>query len=181
MNIPAHIPTNNGKWSDPASPGNSVWLPDMSCVPHGSNDPYHPKKFRTLVLMNILKPVSLKGISLLKVALVKTNMTRMVAGLAGVRFINNEPQFWPYAIATVKLQQYLDCRYGSEGTMPEADRVLAAELGVSTGELRQWINDNQYVWHERQDGRRIDLISHDIHGNIPHTGGISVNKMRHGK
>jgi hypothetical protein len=105
-------------------------------------------------------------------------MLRMIFGLAGVRFINNEPQFWSYAIATVKLQEYRDTRYGSEGTMPEADNVLAGRLGVSVSEVRQWINDNQYVWHERQDGRRIDLLCHDIHGNIPHTGGISVNKMR---
>jgi hypothetical protein len=99
----------------------------------------------------------------------------------GCDFINNEPQFWPYAIATVKLQEYLVSRYGSAGTMPEADRFLAARLGVSVGEVRQWINNNQYVWHERQDGQRIDLLCHDIHGNIPHTGGISANKERNGK
>jgi hypothetical protein len=34
------------------------------------------------------------------------------------------------------------------------------------------------VWHERQDGKRIDLLCHDIHGNIPHSGGISANKQR---
>jgi hypothetical protein len=176
-----HIPTRNGRWSNPASPGNSVWLPDMGSIPQSSNDPYKPRKFRYLVLMNFFRPVSLKGVSFLKAALVKINMLRMFFGRAGVRFINNEPQFWPYAIATVKLQEYLDTRYGSAGTMPEADRILAARLGVSAGEVRQWINDNQYVWHERQDGRRIDLLCHDIHGNIPHTGGISVNKMRNGK
>ena len=49
-------------------------------------------------------------------------------------------------------------------------------IGENT--VRQWINDNQYVWHERQDGKRIDLLCHDIHGNIPHTGGISRNKAR---
>jgi hypothetical protein len=153
----------------------------MGSIPQNSNDPYRPRKFRDLVLMNFFKPVSLKGISLLKIALVKINMLRMVFGLAGVRFVNNEPQFWPYAIATVKLQEYLDARYGSAGTMPEADRLLAAQLGVSVGALRQWINDNQYVWHERQDGKRIDLLCHDIHGNIPHSGGISANKIRNGK
>jgi hypothetical protein len=128
--------------------------------------------------MNLFKPVTLRGVSFLKVLFVKINMLRMVFGLAGVRFINNEPQFWPYAIATVKLREYLDSRYGSAGTMPEADRVLAARCGVSVNDVRQWINDNQYVWHERQDGRCIDLLCHDIHGNIPHTGGISVNKRR---
>jgi hypothetical protein len=175
-----HIPTRNGRWSNPASPGNSVWFPDMDCIPQGSNDPYRPRKFRRLVLMHIFKPVSLKGVSFLKAALVKINMLRMVFGLAGVRFIKGEPQFWPFAIATVKLSAYLDTRYGSAGTMPEADRLLAERFGISVNEVRQWINDNQYVWHERQDGRRIDLLSHDIHGNIPHTGGISVNKTRNG-
>ena len=64
--------------------------------------------------------------------------------------------------------------------MPEADKILAAKLGVDEYQVRQWINDNQYVWHERQDGRRIDLVCHDIHTNIPHTGGIAANKHRMG-
>jgi hypothetical protein len=86
MNISAHIPMRNGRWSDPASPGNSVWFPDMGSIPQSSNDPYRPRTFRRLVLMNFFKPVSLKGVSFLKVTLVKINMLRMFFGLAGVRF-----------------------------------------------------------------------------------------------
>jgi hypothetical protein len=175
-----HIPMRNGRWSDPSSPGNSVWFPDMGSIPQGSNDPYRPKTFRRLVLMNFFKPVSLKRISFLKVALVKINMLRMIFGLAGVRFIKGEPQFWPFAITTLKLQEYLDTRYGGQGTMPMADKILAQRLDITVNEIRQWINDNQYVWHERQDGKHIDLLCHDIHGNIPHTGGISANKIRNG-
>jgi hypothetical protein len=101
-------------------------------------------------------------------------------GVIGVRFRNGEPDFRPFAIASVKLKEYLDTRYGSGGTMPQADKVLAQKLNISESFIRKWIDDNQYVWHERQDGKRIDLLTHDIHGNIPHTGGISVNKMRNG-
>jgi hypothetical protein len=170
-----HIPTNNGRWS--GDPGNSVWFPDMESVPLGANDPYKPKTFKELLKLNIAKPITL-GISPLKTGMVKLNFSRLASGFLGVRFKNGEPDFSPFAIATVKLDQYLDTRYGSSGTMPLADKLLAKQLGSTEGAVRQWINDNQYVWHERQDGRRIDLLPHDIHGNVPHTGGIALNRER---
>jgi hypothetical protein len=59
----SHIPQNNGRWSDPARPGDSVWFPDMDSVPAGSNDPYRPKTFRQLVMLNFWIPLNLGGIS----------------------------------------------------------------------------------------------------------------------
>jgi hypothetical protein len=170
-----HIPVNNGRWS--GVPGDSVWFPDMDSVPSGANDPYKPKAFRQLIKLNIVKSITL-GVSSVKIGFVKFNLTRMAMGLKGVNFRNGEPDFSPFAIATVKIGQYLDTRYGSQGTMPLADKILAGRLGIPESAVRNWINDNQYVWHERQDGRYIDLLPHDIHGNVPHTGGISINKER---
>jgi len=40
--------------------------------------------------------------------------------------------------------------------MPEADKILAEKLRRTENQIRQWINDNQYVWHERRDGRCVD-------------------------
>jgi hypothetical protein len=114
----------------------------------------------------------------MKISLVKFALSRLALGLTGIRFKNGEPDFSPFAIATVKTGQYLDTRYGRQGTMPLADRLLAGRIDISERMVRNWINDNQYVWHERQDGRRIDLLPHDIHGNITHTGGIAINKER---
>jgi hypothetical protein len=176
-----HIPQSNGHWQNPQSPGNSVWFPDLHCIPQGSNDPYRPYTFKRLIVMNYMKPLNLPGLSPLKIAGVKVNLFRLSLGSIGIRFSNSEPDFRPFAIATVKIKPLLDNRYGVAGTMTYADKLLASRLGLSENTVRQWINDNQYVWHERQDGRHIDLLSHDIHGNIPHTGGISKNRERLGR
>jgi hypothetical protein len=173
-----HIPQNNGKWSDVEKPGDSVWFPDMESVPERSNDPYTPHTFRRLVIMNINKDYKSIGFSSLRITALKANLLFFAMGMKGIRFTNNEPDFSPFAIATVKLKNYLTDRYGNSGTMVEADKILAKKLGVDENQIRQWINDNQYVWHERQDGKRIDLLCHDIHGNVSHTGGISANKAR---
>lgn len=173
-----HIPQHNGRWADPQIPGNSVWFPDMECVPNSANDPLHPRKWKRLVMAHFFRPVTLRGISAIRAATLKINLLLLAQGVIGVRFRNNEPDFAPFALATVRVDSFMDTRYGSEGTMHAADKALARRLGITEGEVRQWINDNQYVWHERQDGRRIDLLCHDIHGNIPHSGGIAANKAR---
>jgi hypothetical protein len=175
----AHIPESGGRWS--GAPGNSVWFPDMDGIPGGSNNPYHPKTFKTLMLMRIAQPLDLPGLSVLVKLKVKSNYTLFLNGAIGVRYTNGYPDFSPFAVATVRLREYRDERYGAAGTMSEADKILAEKTGNSAAAVRQWINDRQFVWHERVDGRHIDLLCHDIHGNIPHRGGISANRARHGK
>ena len=172
------LPKSYGKWRKPNKAGNSVWLPDMSSVPERSNDPYKPLTFRRLVMLNYGKDYKNIGFSRIRITMLKLNLFMLAIGLKGIRFANNEPDFSPFAIATVKLNDYLTERYGGDGTMSEADKILAAKLGITEKQLRQWINDNQYVWHERQDGKRLDLLCHDIHTNISHTGGIAVNKSK---
>ena len=174
------IPKSNGRWSNPEQAGNSVWYPDMNSIPEKSNDPYKPYTFRQLVMININKNYGSIGFSKIKTGKLKINLSLLAMGAKGISFYNNEPDFSPFAIATVKLGAYLTGRYGGEGTMPEADKTLAAKLSVTENQIRQWINDNQYVWHERQNGRHIDLVCHDVHTNIPHTGGIAANKHRKG-
>ena len=176
--VTAHIPKSNGEWKDRGKPGDSVWFPDLSHTPQSSNDPFSPMTFRQLVMLNFRKPLTLAGISTLKKIVVKKNLLCLALGLRGIRFRNGEPAFSPFSIATVKINAFLDSRYGSKGTMTAADKILANRLSISENVVRQWINDNQYVWHERQDGKRADLLCHDVHGNIPHLGGISRNKAR---
>jgi len=161
-----HIPQNNGRWS--GQPGDSVWFPDMASVPTSANG---PRTFRALVLGHALRPLTLRGVGVFKRTLPKVNLLRLVSSSAGVRFRSIEPDFAPFALATVRVGGY----HGDAGTMNAADKSLALRLGLNETDVRQWINDNQYVWHERQDGVRIDLVCHDIHGNIPHSGGIAAN------
>jgi DNA-binding transcriptional MerR regulator len=174
------IPKSYGRWSDPDRAGNSIWFPDINSIPEKSNDPYRPYTFRQLIFLNIKKNYQSIGFSQVQITRLKINLSLLAMGIKGIRFINSEPDFSPFAIATVKLGSCLTGRYGGEGTMPEADKILAKKLRLTENQIRQWINDNQYVWHERRDGRRINLVCHDIHTNIPHTGGIAANKERMG-
>ncbi|GHV96641.1 hypothetical protein AGMMS50293_29610 [Spirochaetia bacterium] len=98
MSAFGHIPINNGKWSDPQSPGNSVWFPDLDCRPLGANDPYKPYKFKQLALLNFRKSLNLPGISPIKMVVLKTNLFRFSCGLMGVHFYNGEPDFSPFAV-----------------------------------------------------------------------------------
>ena len=172
------LPKSYGKWSNPEKEGNSIWFPDMDSIPEKSNDPYKPYTFRQLIMINIDKDYNSIGFSQRQISSLKSNLNLLACGKKGIPFNNYEPDFSRFAIATVKLSDYLTGRYGTEGTMPEADKILAEKLGITENQIRQWINDNQYVWHERQDGKNIDLVCHDIHTNIPHTGGIAANKSR---
>jgi len=163
------------------------WLSNKSCsfsVYDLQNCYYNKEIVRKLMFpnnSNIKKNYKNIGFNSLRITILKINLIMLAMGLKGVRFKNCEPRFSPFTIATVKLKNYLTGRYGSEGTMPEADKILADRLRRPENQVRQWINENQYVWHERRDGRHIDLLSHDIHSNIPHTGGIAANKERFGE
>ena len=106
------IPKSYGKWSDPDKAGNSVWFPDMSSIPERSNDPYRPHTFRHLILINFNKDYKSIGFSQARIAALKLNLSLMAIGLKGVRFYNYEPDFSPFAIATVKIGSYLTGRYG---------------------------------------------------------------------
>jgi hypothetical protein len=107
----------------------------------------------------------------------QNNLSQLADGHKGIKFVDNNPDFSPYSAATVRLDSNPVVRYGRDGAAPKADAKLAEKLGIPESRVRQWINDNQYVWHERLDGRTVDLVSHDINGNIPHTGGISYNRQ----
>ena len=173
-NAAAKIPRTGGRWNGAA--GNSEWFPDINRIPPPSKNP-HGQNFNGLVRGNINKNYSDIGLSNTETARLQNNLSQLADGRKGIMFLNNEPDFSPFSVATETLQKHRVGRYGTQGTFSEADRALARRLGVPETKVRQWKNDNQYVWHERLDGRTLDLVSHDINGNISHTGGISVNRQ----
>jgi hypothetical protein len=60
--------------------------------------------------------------------------------------------------------------------MQSADNLAAKSLNMTPAESYNWRNNNELMWHECKDRGTMMLISHDIHDNIPHTGGISEQK-----
>lgn len=166
-------PTKNGLWSGVR--GNSTFKIDLDSIPKRANSPSTPKSFRELLEIEKMKSLDLQNLPLINKNNFKQGIEDLLSG-KGINYINGEPDFHSISLATVEIPQSAE-RYGIKGTMRAADGVLAKKLGIGTQELRIWINNNQFVWHELGDGLHAQLLPHAIHGNLGHSGGIAANKL----
>ena len=61
----------------------------------------------------------------------------------------------------------------------QADIKMAEEMSkklgrpVSPDEVKKWKKEKGYVWHENSEGI-MQKIPHDVHANIPRSGGVSA-------
>lgn len=97
-------------------------------------------------------------------------------GIDGVTFKDGYPDFSDVSKGNVEIDNFTDQRYGAGGNFDQADRKLASQRGCSPEEVRQWCNENNYTWHEMQDCKTMQKVPREVHGNIPHDGGISKLK-----
>lgn len=97
-------------------------------------------------------------------------------GINGIEFKNGEPDFSPVAKGTVEIDHFTDNRYGKGGNFDQACERLAEQRGCTKEEVKAWMKENKYTWHERSDCKTMDKVPTEIHGNIRHSGGISEAK-----
>lgn len=97
-------------------------------------------------------------------------------GIDGIEFKNGEPDFSPVAKGTVEIDHFTDNRYGKGGNFDQACEKLAEQRGCTKEEVKSWMKENKYTWHERPDCKTMDKVPTEIHGNIRHSGGISEAK-----
>ena len=97
-------------------------------------------------------------------------------GIDGIEFKNGEPDFSPVAKGTVEIDHFTDNRYGKGGNFDQACEKLAEQRGCTKEEVKAWMKENKYTWHERSDRKTMDKVPTEIHGNIRHSGGISEAK-----
>ena len=97
-------------------------------------------------------------------------------GIDGIEFKNGEPDFSPVAKGTVEMDHFTDNRYGKGGNFDQACERLAEQRGCTKEEVKAWMKENKYTWHERSDCKTMDKVPTEIHGNIRHSGGISEAK-----
>lgn len=97
-------------------------------------------------------------------------------GIDGIEFKNGEPDFSPVAKGTVEIDHFTDNRYGKGGNFDQACERLAEQRGCTKEEVKVWMKENKYTWHERSDCKTVDKVPTEIHGNIRHSGGISEAK-----
>jgi hypothetical protein len=144
----SHLPKSNGKWS--GKKGNSAWIPDKDFVP--ANKKSNPNK------------LSWKQIS------------QKFNGVDRVNFTNNKPEFSNLAKGKVEIENFGTNRYGKDGNFIKADTALAKQRGCTPQEVGAWRKDNIYTWHEADDCKTMYKVPNEIHGNVPHKGGISKAK-----
>ena len=161
-----NIPRNNGSWTGP--PGDSIWKPTPDAIP--SNPMVNPngKNYATILREN--------------------NMGN------GIRYKIGFPDFSNGSKATVGIDKLVVKRPINFG---KGDSILAQQVRngkaepsivrslkrmgvnpkyVTKGDISRFRRKFNLTWHEHQNGHTLQLIPKELHGTIPHRGGISVLK-----
>jgi hypothetical protein len=62
----------------------------------------------------------------------------------------------------------------------DPDKARAADFSEANKAMREkipdWKQPEGYTWHHKEDGTTMELVSTELHGNVPHTGGHSIAK-----
>lgn len=130
-------------------PGNSEWRPDSGTVPGDRNGTNPEDK-------------SWKEI-------------KEQYHFDGISFEEGRPDFSEVSKGSVEIEEFSDNR---RKNFVQADEKLAEQKGCQPGEVRQWRIDNKYTWHEEADCKTMLKVPSEVHGNIPHDGGISEIKSQ---
>lgn len=83
-------------------------------------------------------------------------------GIDGIEFKNGEPDFSPVAKGTVEIDHFTDNRYGKGGNFDQACERLAEQRGCTKEEVKAWMKENKYTWHERSDCKTMDKVPTEI-------------------
>ena len=141
-------PRSNGKWD--GVEGNSRFVPDDNVIPKNRN--YSNPDGCTW------------------------GEIKEKYAIDGVTFKDGYPDFSDVSKGTVEIDNFTTERYGAGCNFDQADQKLASQRGCSVEEVCQWRNGNNYTWHEVEDCKTMQKVPREVHGNIPHNGGISKLK-----
>lgn len=144
------LPKEGGEWCGKV--GDSTWLPSEEEIP--KRPPSNEKTWS-----EILKKYEVDGIE----------------------FKDGEPDFTPFSEGTVEIEDFTDDR---NANFTQADEKLAEQWTTEGKDGKEWTaqdikeyrKENQLSWHERSDMKTLELTPQEVHGNVPHLGGISALK-----
>lgn len=149
----SYLPKSDGEWD--GDRGNSVWMPENDKTPAFPGD----KAFGEI--------------------LDKHN-------IQGIEFKEGEADFSNVAEGNVEIDDFTSER---NENFTQADEKLAAEWSEdqkndkdwSPKDVKEYRKEHDLTWHERSDMKTLDLVARELHGNIPHSGGISeIKKILNG-
>ena len=162
-----NIPRNKGEWT--GTPGDSTWKPDPKVKPANTK----------------VNPTGKTNEQILK----ENNMKN------GVKFKDGCPDFSDAAKEQVKVTNMstnrtknfaqADSQLAEKVRAGKADQRIVQMLernGVdpktaTKGDIARLRSKEGLTWHEHQDKQTMQLIHKELHGTIPHRGGISVLKQ----
>jgi len=144
------LPENGGEWS--GEKGNSFWEPNRDEIP--KRPPGNENTWE-----KILDKYK----------------------ISGIEFENGEPDFSTVSESTVEIEEFSTER---NDNFTQADEKLAKQWTSEGKNEKEWFpqdikdyrKENNLSWHERSDMKTMDLVPQEVHGNVPHSGGISVAK-----
>lgn len=144
------LPENGGEWS--GERGNATWNPDRDEIP--KRPPGNEKTWGEILDKHRID---------------------------GIKFKDGEPDFSPVSKGTVEIKDFTDDRVAN---FTQADEQLADKWTAEGKDGKEWTpqniknyrKENNLSWHERSDMKTLDLVPQEVHGNVPHSGGISVAK-----
>lgn len=130
-------------------PGNSVWVPDRDFEP-GDRHGTNPENKTWGEILDEY-------------------------GIDGIPFKDGEPDFSEVAKGEVEIDDFSSDR---DANFSQADEKLAEIRGCTPEEVEQWRKENKYTWHECKDCKTMQKVPTEVHGNVPHSGGISASKAQ---
>ncbi len=145
-----HLPKDgNGYWT--GERGNSVWRPNLNDTPSDKgphSNPDHLKWWQICLKYRI----------------------------TGIEFKDGEPDFSKISKGTVEIDNFTKQRDGKGGNFDQACEKLAEQRGCTKEEVKAWMKENNYTWHECSDCKTMQKVPSEVHSNVPHTGGIAAKK-----
>ena len=144
------LPENGGEWSE--EKGNSTWKPNRDEIP--KKPPNNEKSWGEILDKHEVD---------------------------GIEFKDGEPDFSAVSEGRVEIDDFSTER---NGNFTQADENLAEQWTYESkngqewkaGDIKEYRKENDLSWHEGSDMKTMDLTPREVHGNIPHTGGISMAK-----
>lgn len=92
-----------------------------------------------------------------------------------IPFRDGEPDFSEVSKGEVQIDDFTEDR---QSNFDQADEKLAEQRGCTPEEVAKWREEHKYTWHECKDCKTMQKVPTEVHGNVPHSGGISETKSQ---
>ena len=99
-------------------------------------------------------------------------------GQTSIEYKNAIPDFSAISKGTVEIDSMTDKREGLNGNFNQASEALALKRGCTPREVRDWMRENGYTWHECNDLKTCQKIPGIVNKTFSHCGGVGEYKAK---